>query len=100
MVSRSKANSKKSVSHGHSHGVGGSAGHNTHSSGSGGRDKGKYRYRIEIEQMMFVSGELNDPPEATTELIEDIVRDQVVQLILRAQKTANARGQEQSHQRM
>ena len=93
MVSRSKANSKKSVSHGHSHGVGGSAGHNTHSSGSGGRDKGKYRYRIEIEQMMFVSGELNDPPEATTELIEDIVRDQVVQLILRAQKTANARGQ-------
>ncbi|VEU22951.1 DEKNAAC104267 [Brettanomyces naardenensis] len=67
---------------------------NSHSSGSSNsRDRNKYRYRIEIQQMMFVSGETNDPPESTTELIEDIVRDQVVELMLQAQKTANARGQ-------
>ncbi|ODV82523.1 hypothetical protein CANARDRAFT_25848 [[Candida] arabinofermentans NRRL YB-2248] len=57
------------------------------------RDRNRYRYRIEIQQMMFVSGETNDPPESTTSVIEDIVRDQVVELVLQSQKTANARGQ-------
>lgn len=57
------------------------------------RDKNRYKYRVEIQQMMFVSGETNDPPEKTTDLIEDIVRDQVVALMLQAQKTANSRGQ-------
>ncbi|KAG7781238.1 hypothetical protein KL930_000958 [Ogataea haglerorum] len=56
-------------------------------------DKAKYKYRLEIQQMMFVSGETNDPPESTTMVIETIVKDQVVELILQAQKTANARGQ-------
>lgn len=57
------------------------------------RDKNRYKYRVEIQQMMFVSGETNDPPERTTDLIEDIVKDQVVTMIVNAQKTANARGQ-------
>lgn len=57
------------------------------------RDKNRYKYRIEIQQMMFVSGEINDPLERTTDLIEDIVRDQVVALMLQAQKTSHLRGQ-------
>lgn len=57
------------------------------------RDKNRYKYRVEIQQMMFVSGETNDPNERTTDLIEDIVRDQVVSLMLQAQKTASSRGQ-------
>lgn len=57
------------------------------------RDKNRYKYRQEIQQMMFVSGETNDPPERTTDLIEDIVRDQVVALLLQAQRTTQARGQ-------
>ncbi|KAG0682091.1 Transcription initiation protein spt3 [Pichia californica] len=57
------------------------------------RDKNRYKYRIEIQQMMFVSGETNDPPERTTDLIEDIVRDQVVSLLLQAQRTTQSRGQ-------
>ncbi|QPG74384.1 hypothetical protein FOA43_001711 [Brettanomyces nanus] len=89
MVSKPKnaASSKRSGgsnSHGGIHG---------HSSGSSARDRNKSRYRTEIQQMMFVSGETNDPPETTTELIEDIVKDQVVELILESQRTANARGQ-------
>ena len=46
------------------------------------KEKNRTKYRIEIQQMMFVSGETNDPPEATTTMIEDIVRDQVVELVL------------------
>lgn len=57
------------------------------------RDKNRYKYRIEIQQMMFVSGEVNEPPERTTDLIEDIVRDQVVALLLQAQRTTQSRGQ-------
>ncbi len=41
----------------------------------------KYRYRMEIQQMMFVTGETNDPPVKTTALIEDIVRSQVIELV-------------------
>lgn len=52
----------------------------------------KYKYRIEIQQMMFVSGETNDPPVETTSLIEDIVKSQVVDILLQASKTASARG--------
>jgi transcription initiation protein SPT3 len=57
------------------------------------RDKNKYKYRVEIQQMMFVSGETNEPPERTTDLIEEIVRDQVVALIMQAYKTTQSRGQ-------
>ncbi|AMD21700.1 HFL156Cp [Eremothecium sinecaudum] len=50
-----------------------------------------YKYRVEIQQMMFVSGENNDPPVETTSLIEDIVRGQVIEILLQAGKTAHAR---------
>ncbi|CDK29191.1 unnamed protein product [Kuraishia capsulata CBS 1993] len=56
------------------------------------KEKGKYRYRIEIQQMMFVSGESNDPPEITTSLIEDIVREQVIEIITQCTKTSSLRG--------
>ncbi|KAI3406978.2 SPT3 [Candida oxycetoniae] len=52
----------------------------------------KYKYRIEIQQMMFVSGETNDPPVETTSLIEDIVRGQVIEILIQTTKTANSRG--------
>ncbi|AET39589.1 transcriptional regulator SPT3 Ecym_4554 [Eremothecium cymbalariae DBVPG len=50
-----------------------------------------YKYRVEIQQMMFVSGENNEPPVETTSLIEDIVRGQVIEILLQASKTAHAR---------
>ncbi|PVH14299.1 uncharacterized protein CXQ87_002427 [Candidozyma duobushaemuli] len=52
----------------------------------------KYRYRVEVQQMMFVSGEVNDSPVETTSLIEDIVRGQVIEILLQATKTAASRG--------
>lgn len=52
----------------------------------------KHKYRVEIQQMMFVSGETNDPPIETTSLIEDIVRGQVIEILLQANKTAHCRG--------
>ncbi|CUM63528.1 uncharacterized protein PRCAT00001105001 [Priceomyces carsonii] len=52
----------------------------------------KYKYRVEIQQMMFVSGETNDPSVETTSIIEDIVRGQVIEILLQATKTAAARG--------
>lgn len=52
----------------------------------------KYKYRVEIQQMMFVSGEANDSPLETTSLIEDIVRGQVIEILLQATKTAGMRG--------
>lgn len=52
----------------------------------------KYKYRVEIQQMMFVSGEVNDSPIETTSLIEDIVRGQVIEILLQATKTAGMRG--------
>lgn len=52
----------------------------------------KYKYRVEIQQMMFVSGEMNDAPTETTSLIEDIVRGQVIEILVQASKTAGMRG--------
>lgn len=51
----------------------------------------KYKYHVEIQQMMFVSGETHDPPFETTALIEDIVRGQVIEILLQAAKTAASR---------
>lgn len=42
--------------------------------------------------MMFVSGEITDPPVETTSLIEDIVRGQVVEILLQSTRTAHSRG--------
>jgi transcription initiation protein SPT3 len=40
-----------------------------------------YKYRQEISQMMYVSGETAEPPVETTSIIEDIVRQQVIELV-------------------
>lgn len=42
--------------------------------------------------MMFVSGETNDPPIETTSIIEDIVRGQVIEILVQSTKTAALRG--------
>lgn len=52
----------------------------------------KYKYRVEIQQMMFVLGEVIDLPIETVSVIEDIVRSQVIEIILQSTKTALARG--------
>lgn len=59
---------------------------------SGSLNASKYRYHVEIQQMMFVSGETHDPPFETTALIEDIVRGQVVEILLQAANTTASRG--------
>lgn len=51
----------------------------------------KHKYRLEIQQMMFVSGETNEAPVETTSLIEDIVRGQVIEILLQSTKTAQMR---------
>lgn len=53
------------------------------------------RYRVEISQMMFTSGEISDPLPETTDLIEDIVRAQVIELLQRATQLATQRSSKQ-----
>ncbi|KAK9457314.1 transcription initiation factor IID, 18kD subunit-domain-containing protein [Dipodascopsis uninucleata] len=67
-----------------------SSGNLATSSSSSNSDK--YRYKPEIQQMMFVSGETNDPPPETTALIEDIVRSQVSEMLRQATAQATRRG--------
>ncbi|KAF8681209.1 Transcription initiation factor IID, 18kD subunit [Rhizoctonia solani] len=43
----------------------------------------EYRYATEISQMMFVFGEVQDPLTETVNLVEDIVRGQVVEIVRR-----------------
>ncbi|EGO02212.1 hypothetical protein SERLA73DRAFT_86475 [Serpula lacrymans var. lacrymans S7.3] len=57
--------------------------------GSGSRD---YKYSQEISQMMFVFGEVQDPAAETVNLVEDIVRSQLIELILQARALAARRG--------
>lgn len=45
---------------------------------AGGRE---YKYFTEISQMMFVFGEVQDPAPETVNLVEDIVRSQVIELV-------------------
>lgn len=45
-------------------------------------DKDKFKYRVEIQQMMFVSGETGEPSLETTGIIEEMVRGQVVEMVL------------------
>ncbi|KAJ3126258.1 Transcription initiation protein spt3 [Nowakowskiella sp. JEL0407] len=44
----------------------------------------KYKYQNEISQMMFVAGEIAEPKKETTELVEDIVRSQLIEIIIQA----------------
>jgi hypothetical protein len=41
----------------------------------------KYRFQSEIQQMMFVFGEVSDPLQESTLLVEDIVRSQVIEIV-------------------
>ncbi|KZT42949.1 TFIID-18kDa-domain-containing protein [Sistotremastrum suecicum HHB10207 ss-3] len=52
----------------------------------------EYKYSQEISQMMFVFGEVQDPNPETVNLVEDIVRSQVIELIIQARALANRRG--------
>lgn len=52
----------------------------------------KYKYRVDIQQMMFVSGATTDPPVQTICLVEDIVKSQVVELIMRGGALVRKRG--------
>ena len=45
---------------------------------SSGRE---YKYFTEISQMMFVFGEVQDPMPETVNLVEDIVRSQIIELV-------------------
>ncbi|KIK82419.1 hypothetical protein PAXRUDRAFT_832217 [Paxillus rubicundulus Ve08.2h10] len=51
-----------------------------------------YKYAQEISQMMFVFGEIQDPNHETVNLVEDIVRSQLIELIFQARALANRRG--------
>ncbi|BDD57168.1 hypothetical protein MAP00_002558 [Monascus purpureus] len=50
------------------------------------------KYRQEIQQMMFVSGETAEPSVETTTLIEEIVRQQVIEILARSTSLATRRG--------
>ncbi|KAL0950128.1 hypothetical protein HGRIS_010124 [Hohenbuehelia grisea] len=50
------------------------------------------KYAQEISQMMFVFGEVQDPLTETVNLVEDIVRSQLIELIVQARIHANRRG--------
>ena len=41
----------------------------------------EYKYSQEISQMMFVFGEVQDPNPETVNLVEDIVRSQLIELV-------------------
>ncbi|KAK0391026.1 hypothetical protein NLU13_0528 [Sarocladium strictum] len=56
------------------------------------KDGKQYKYRQEISQMMFVSGETAEPSVETTGIIEDIVRQQVIELLRTCTELAARRG--------
>lgn len=59
------------------------------SDASGSRE---YKYPVEISQMMFVFGEVQEPLTETVNLVEDIVRSQIIELIIQARALASRRG--------
>lgn len=52
----------------------------------------EYRYSSEIAQMMFVFGEVQDPNGEAVNLVEDIVRSQIIELVIQARQLAAKRG--------
>ncbi|KEY65546.1 hypothetical protein S7711_08227 [Stachybotrys chartarum IBT 7711] len=56
------------------------------------KSTGAYKYRQEISQMMYVSGETGEPSTETTSIIEDIVRQQVIELLRNSTELASRRG--------
>ncbi|KAK0499603.1 TFIID domain-containing protein [Armillaria luteobubalina] len=55
-------------------------------------DSREYKYTQEISQMMFVFGEVQEPNVDTVNLVEDIVRGQLMELIVQARALAVRRG--------
>ncbi|KAI5858671.1 transcription initiation factor IID, 18kD subunit-domain-containing protein [Tricharina praecox] len=55
-------------------------------------EKDKFKFRLEIQQMMFVSGETGEPSPETTGIIEEMVRGQVVEMLLQCTQLAARRG--------
>ncbi|CAO3616065.1 unnamed protein product [Cunninghamella blakesleeana] len=53
--------------------------------------RSRYRFQSEIQQMMFVFGEVSDPLTETTTLVEDIIRSQVIEIIIQAAAQASRR---------
>ncbi|KZP00132.1 TFIID-18kDa-domain-containing protein [Calocera viscosa TUFC12733] len=52
----------------------------------------EYKYQQEIAQMLFVFGEVPEPLSETTQLVEDIVRGQVIEIVILARHLAVKRG--------
>lgn len=52
----------------------------------------EYKYFQEISQMMFVFGEMSDPNAETVNLVEDIIRSQLIELIIQARSLSTRRG--------
>ncbi|KAL2277138.1 hypothetical protein FJTKL_00268 [Diaporthe vaccinii] len=50
------------------------------------------RFKQEIQQMMYIAGETQDVSTPTIKLIEDIIRDQVVHILVTANDLAARRG--------
>lgn len=55
-------------------------------------DHKQHKYRQEIQQMMYVSGETGEPSIETTSMIEEIVRQQVVEMLRSCTELAARRG--------
>lgn len=55
-------------------------------------ERGTGKYRSEITQMMYVAGETADSPLETTQIIEEVVREQVVEILQQCQEQAIRRG--------
>lgn len=51
----------------------------------------EYRYQVEISQMMFVFADVVDPAPEVTKLVEDIVRSQVIEMIIQSRRLAQRR---------
>jgi transcription initiation protein SPT3 len=50
------------------------------------------KYRTEIQQMMYVSGETAEPSHETTGMVEEIVRQQVIEMLRTCTENAARRG--------
>lgn len=55
-------------------------------------DNKQHKYRQEIQQMMYVSGETGEPSTETTAMIEEIVRQQVIEMLRNCTELAARRG--------
>lgn len=56
------------------------------------KDGKQYKYRQEIQQMMYVAGETGEPSIETMGIIEEIVRQQVIEMLRSSTELAARRG--------